>query len=139
MTKTAYTDNAIFNNPQLNAICDDFLQKLVDKFASGEPGGEIEIYSTFILSGRAAAIIQGEVYPGATNITFETSSEIIFQYLQGHIEEFYNCNAIALADRILFYPFGFYFEIWFSPTPMVELEFENIYVQETSKIPLATL
>ena len=139
MTKTSYAENNIFTNKQLNVVCDTFLKAIVDKFTSGGEEGDDVIYRAFILSGRASAMLQDAVYDGIKNIVFQTSNPDIFEYLKVNIFRFFDCKTIAFADRIILYPLGFYFEIWFSPDPMTELEISNIYLQHIDFIPEETL
>ena len=140
MTPTSYTDHTIFDNPQVNSICDYIFAKLVAQFPPDVSDLENDfIYKGFILSGRGAAIMQGASGILLENIIFQTYQEEIYRYLKTNLADIFKCPVIIFKERILCYPLGFYFEIWWSDDPLNETLNSGIYIQQTASIPSETL
>lgn len=135
-----YQLNEIFENPTVNQLCDLIFSKLLEKFPaqSSDPTNDF-LYKGFILSGRAAAILQGETNIPLNNIVFETYQTEIYKYLQVVLPSTFKSSVIAFKERILFYYAGLYFEFWWSEDPLNEIEISGIYVQTLSNIPSPTL
>lgn len=142
MTATAYTTNTIFENSQVNALCDLLFKKLIEQFPPELPEDpdNFFVYKGIVLSGAAAAIMQGATEVGINNITFETDQEDILKWLQTNIGKIFNCRVINFKNRILFYPFDkYYFEIWWCPGGCKEILSSGIYIQDDSFINPETL
>lgn len=141
MTTTSYTDNSIFASVQLNAICDYIFTNLVDAFPpeSGDPTNNF-VYHGVILSGRAAAILQGATTVDINNVIFQVSDPDIISYLRNNLSKLFNCKQIDFKERILFYPLDNHFEIWITESgDMHPTEESRIQVQTSSNIPTETL
>lgn len=140
MKTTSYTDNAIFENHQVNAICDLLFTKLVEQFPPdvSDPDNDY-VYKGIILSGNGAKILNGGTATPLQNIVFECDEPVIFEGLPKYITNILKCKMIVLKNRILFYPFDFYFEIWFAPSGNKESLVNDIYVQQTAFINPETL
>lgn len=141
MTTTSYTDNSIFESAQLNAICDFIFTNLVEAFPpeSGDPTNNF-IYNGIILSGRAAAILQGATSADINNVIFQVSDLEIISYLRINLSNLFNCKQIDFKERILFYPLDYHFEIWITESAdMHPTEESRIQVQTSSNIPTETL
>lgn len=142
MTSTAYTTNTIFENPQVNALCDLLFKKLIEQFPPVLPDDpdNFFVYKGIVLSGKGAAIMQGATEVGINNITFETDQEDILKWLQTNVGKIFNCRVINFKNRILFYPFDkYYFEIWWRSDGCKELLSSGIYIQDDSFINPETL
>lgn len=134
MTNTAYTDNSIFENPQVNALCDLLFFKMTEQFPAVLPGDpdNFYIYKGIVLSGKGAAIIQGTTAVDLQNIVFEIDQANVFAWLQNNVAKIFNCKVINFKNRILFYPFDkYYFEIWWLPGGCKEISAAGIFVQDT--------
>ena len=141
MNSTSYTDNEIFANPQINAIIDLLFQKLEIQFPAGDSDRNNNfLFQGLILSGKAANILQGATDEPVNNIVFETFNIDIYDYFIRFIDEdFPNSNSIKFKDRILFYPYGHFFEIWFAKTTLSPVSTNGIYIQSKNNIPEETL
>jgi hypothetical protein len=141
MTTTSYTDNSIFESAQLNAICDFIFTKLVEAFppGSGDPTNNF-VYRGVILSGRAAAILQGATSADINNVIFQVSNPDIISYLRNNLVSLFNCKQVDFKERILFYPLDNHFEIWITDSlDMHPREESRIQVQTDTYIPTQTL
>jgi hypothetical protein len=141
MTTTSYTDNSIFENAQVNAICDYIFTSLVEAFPpeTGDPINNF-VYHGVILSGRAAAILQGATIVDIKNLIFQVSDPDIISYLRNNLSKLFNCKQIDFKERILFYPLDYHFEIWITEgADMYPTEESRIQVQTSSNIPTETL
>lgn len=140
MDTASYKDNSIFENEQINAICDILFEKLVIQFPPDISDVDNDyVYKGIILSGRGAAILQGATATDLKNIIFQTYQTEIYTYLKTALAEIFKCPVIVFNERILFYPFGHYFEIWWSSDPLEEKLHSGIYIQQTASIPNITL
>jgi serine/threonine-protein kinase RIO1 len=140
MNSGIYQTKEIFQDKKVNQICDLLFDKLVEQFPKdlSDPSNDY-IYKGFILSGRAAAILQGTTATDLNNIVFQTHHVNIYKYLQTGLADIFKCPVIVFKERILFYYLGFYFEIWWSEPLLTEVLVDDIYVQLTANIPAATL
>jgi hypothetical protein len=136
----SYTSENIFE-PRINAICDRIYSLLYEFLPPEESEAEDYIYLAFVLSGKAAAILQGETAEPINNIVFETSNETLFAWCKANLaEKLGNCRRIIFKERILIYPNDYIFEILFSATALdPELHATNIYLNNILNIPEETL
>jgi hypothetical protein len=141
MRPTSYTENTIFENPQVNALCDLLFIKLVAQFPpEGLDSNNYYIYKGIILSGNGAKIMNGETATNLKNIVFECDKLTVFQFLTANIHKIFPGKSIKFKNRILAYPFDdYYFEIWYNPTLNKEILNSGIYVQQTAFINPETL
>lgn len=140
MNTTSYTDNTIFENQQVNALCDLLFTKLVAQFppAAGDPNN-FYIYKGIILSGNGAKIMNGATPSNLKNIVFECDQLDVFEFLMAKIQKILPGKTIKFKNRILAYPFDHHFEIWYNPTLNKETLNSGIYVQLTAFINPETL
>jgi len=131
------TDN-IFANASLNYLCDRIYELIEANFPPGESGDPQAVKKNFLLTGRAADIIQGATAQPINNLIFITDESAYFKFCQSKLAELLQCQSIVLKDRILLYPLGFYFEIWFSETTTTNTMVGTIYYQINTQIPTET-
>lgn len=135
----SYQSQNIFSDPKLNAICDLILKQLFDTFPATELLDPNYVYVSFILSGKAAAIVQGETSSAVKNIVFQTSNIDFYNFCQSTLPTIlFNCKMIAFKENILLYPLDYFFEIWLSDT-IEPILVNNIYVQQLLSIPEESL
>lgn len=140
MVPNSYQTREIFEDTKANQICDMLFTKLVEQFPPNISDVDNDtIYKGIILSGRAAAIYQGEPNIDLVNIVFQTYQEEVYQYLQKALGNIFNCQVMCFKERILWYPYGYYFEIWWSEAPLQEQLVNGIYMQNLLSIPTETL
>jgi len=134
----SFTSKSIFKDPRLNAQIDFLYETMAKEFTTDDPDEDSQkVQKHFVLSGRAAAILQGELSQNIDNIVFETNQQDYFRWLK----EFCDTNKfkwIGFKNKILFYPNGFYFEVWMTDTISL-VTHENIYLQSLNLIPEDTL
>jgi hypothetical protein len=131
---TKFVDNTIFKDREVNVFCDKIYTALQNHFDGIEP--EVIIVNHFLLSGRVAAIIQGEEYDEVNNIIFQTDEVAVYEWLiQNLPAAFSGAKSLALKNRILIYGAAFIMEVWFSETTLDPKTFENIKVQFKPAIP----
>jgi hypothetical protein len=140
MTTTSYTDNSIFENKQINALCDLLFTTLVQQFppAVDDPNNYY-IYKGVVLSGTAAKILNGDTPEDLKNIVFECDQLDVFEFLQAAIQKNLTGKIIKFKNRIFIYPFDYYFEIWYKSDGNKEIENSGIYIQETAFINPETI
>lgn len=140
MTTTSYTDNNIFENKQVNAICDLLFTKLVEKFPpTPSDASNFKVYKGVILSGDGAKILNGGSVKELKNIVFECDQLDIFKYLSYNIQNILPGKSIKFQNRILAYPFDKYIEIWFKSSENKPNLQSDIFVQLTAFINPETL
>ena len=137
----SYTSENIFSDTRINALCDRIYAVMYEALPPTEAQPEDYIYLAFVLSGRSAAILQGETAAPINNIVFETSNETLFAWCSQNLaEKLGNCRRISFKERILLYPNGYYVEVLFSDTALDLVTYEtNIYLNNISIIPEETL
>ena len=136
MNITSYTDNQIFTNNQINALCDLLFSKLVDAFPPvGLDVDNDYVYQGIILSGKAAEITQNPKVEAANNIIFQTDNAALYKFVQDNFKTIFNCSGIVFQERTLFYPFDYYFEVWYDPTALHPVVSNNVYMQDIDFIP----
>lgn len=128
-----FVQNKIFNDRSVNVFCDRIYNALKAEF---NEESDIDVTNHFLLSGRAAAIMQGEEYENVNNIIFQTDSQAIFDWLgQNPNSAFSGAKTLRFKNRVLVYPNQFILEIWFSDTALNPKTFENIKIQFKPEIP----
>jgi hypothetical protein len=136
MNTTAYTDNAIFQNNQINAIIDLLFLKITEQFPAVNPDvANDAVFQHIILSGNAALIIQNPKIESLKNIIFQCDNQVIYDWIALNYQNIFNCSGMIFRERIIFYPFGFYFEIWFSSINLNPIVAQNITIQHIDSIP----
>lgn len=143
MTNTAYTENNIFENPQVNDLCDYLFTKLTEAFPAevGDPDN-FYIYKGIVLSGVASNVLQGATAEDLKNIVFEIDQENVYRWLANNVSKIFNCKVLKFKERLLFYPFDkYYFEIWWvvDSGGCKAISNSGIFVQENSFINPQTL
>lgn len=137
----SYTSETIFQDSRINAIADRIYELLYEALPPSEAQPEDYIYIAFVLSGKAANILQGATASPINNVTFQTSNAVLFKWCSDNLaQKLNNSRCIRYNNRILVYPFDFYFEILFSEVALLPIEHNtNIYIQDESAIPAETL
>ncbi|MFY0481478.1 hypothetical protein ACI6PS_02635 [Flavobacterium sp. PLA-1-15] len=140
MSYNKYQVNNIFAEPRLNAISDFIIEKLMEKFPKSEDEEFNEnILEGFILSGKASAILQGDL-GSINNVVFVTNKTQIYNWLIENIGKVLRCKQISFKKRILFYPHpDLYFEVWLMETDLEIIPINEINIQILSQIPIETL
>ena len=136
----SYTSEKIFAEERVNNILDYLFTKLVEKFPATIPDPDNDyVYKGLLLTGKASAIMQGATNVEIKNITLQVDDELIYNFLYDIIPKLFNCKVIIFKERILFYPFDLFFEIWLTPGDLKPILNTTVYVQDTIFIPTETL
>lgn len=131
---TKFVDNNIFKDRAVNVIIDRMYTVVQDHFETEEP--ELLVANHLLLSGRAAAVMQEEEYDEINNVVFQTDNQDIFDYLAASAATvFGGARCLAMKNRLLVYPAGFFMEIWFSEDAVDPKTFENVKIQFLPIIP----
>lgn len=135
-----YSEATIFSDQKINDLCDFIFAKLVERFP---PAPEDEhndyVYKHFVLSGKAANILQGVSGTTINNITFETDDQNIYYFCQNDLPKLlFKAQAILYKERTLLYPLNYFFEIWKTDT-IDAIEIDGIQLQNKNIIPAETL
>lgn len=130
-----FVSNAIFDNYQANAFCDEICN-LLSKDGS--------FPSNLALSGKASKSLQEENYSAVIyNIVFRVDDWSAYLNLSEKLGGYVIRNYQKYHERLMFtYLSGrinVCFEIWFSSTPLNRLLKKNIYLENISNIPLNLL
>lgn len=141
MSYTNFTTDAVFTEPRLNAFCDLLIESVLQAFPPEvmDPENDYVLTST-ILSGKAAAILQGdsgEIH----NVTFICGREAIYNWILENVGSIvFKCKQISFKNRILLYPHpDLYFEIWYTTDDPEIAESGSINIHTLSDIPPQTL
>lgn len=126
-----FVSNAIFDNFQANAFCDEICNLLTE-------GNSFP--SNLALSGKAAKSLQeGNSSATVNNIIFRLDDWSAYLFLSEKLSSYTIRNYQKYHERLMFtYAAGrvsVCFEIWFSSTPLNRILNKNIYVENISNIP----
>jgi|GEM_PF-7098570 hypothetical protein len=136
-----YTSENIFSDQRQNEVCDRMFESLQVAFPEGEQdSGNLFVFHSCILSGKAAAIMRGDMGE-IRNVTFQVDNIDIYNWLAQNLgTEVFKCNSIGFKNRILLYPLpDLFFEIWFNNKPNSPNYNGSIYFQSIEEIPTQTL
>lgn len=140
MNTSSYTDNTIFTNNQINAICDFIFLKLTEEFPPEGADTENDfVFEHFILSGRASKQKQRLSDVPVKNIIFQCDNNTIYEWFALNYQNIFEGKGMIFKERIILYPFGYYFEIWFSNTALNPITSTGINIQNVKDIPLILL
>ncbi len=129
-----FVDNTIFKDRTVNVFIDKMYTMIQDYFETENPA--LSIVNRLVLSGRAAAIMQGEEFEEVNNVVFQTDNSEVFTYIAKSAQTVFDgARCLVLKNRILIYPEGFFMEIWFSEEANDPKTFENIRIQFLPIIP----
>lgn len=123
---TNYQDNIIFSTRSANALVDRMFTVLVQEFPTAP--------DQLILSGRAAAILQGDPAIPLHNITFETDNDEIMKFIRENIATILRCEVFTYSNRTTFIANNMYFEVW-QTTAISIVRNSGIILQNKSNIP----
>lgn len=136
---TNYQDHFIFQIRSANTIVDMMFTALDKEFPTVLPDEfNIPLRDHFVLSGRAAAILQGERETPLSNIVFETDSDVFMNFIHAKIAKILNCEVVKYKNRTTFIANGMYFEIWKTDTINL-VRASGIVMQNRINIPINTL
>lgn len=130
-----FVSNAIFDNYQANAFCDEICNLLSE-------GNTFP--SNLALSGKAAKSLQeGNNSAAVYNIIFRVDDWSAYLDLSESLSGYTIRNYQKYHERLMFtYLSGrvtVCFEIWFSSTPLNRVFNKNIYLEHKNNIPLNLL
>jgi hypothetical protein len=125
-----YSINKTFEDSSVNVVLDRMNYEVVKAFPF------VSVDKALGLTGRAAAVLQGQSLEELENVIFITNDTDIFNFFQTALPEKFDSLGVArLKDRTLYYFPGFYFEIWFSDTENLGLvNIGGIFMQSHNKI-----
>lgn len=130
-----FQDNFIFQTRSANTIVDMMFTALDKEFPTVLPDDfNVPLRDHFVLSGRAAAILQGDPETALSNITFETDSDIFMTFIRDKIATLLNCEVFKYQNRTTFIANGIFFEIWKTDTINLARS-SGIVIQNKTNIP----
>ena len=143
----SYQSKQVFKNDRINAVIDYIFENLIIAFPPPvEDGTAYTVYGRMILSGKAAAILQGESDSPVNNITLQTDKLEFYLWCVKNLPRIFNCRKIAFKNQLLLYPNDFFIEIWYTPTIEDDVDsglkisvVDTIFVQQIAYIPTETL
>jgi hypothetical protein len=124
-----YTADKIFNNPLINTFIDNVVFRLMQFIADEELS--LDIKTVFALSGKAAAILQGETSTPVKNIIFVVKDEELFSFLK--TMDYPLTKRIVFQEKVLFYYADAYFEFHLVDT-FTKVNYNSISLQLDSEI-----
>lgn len=134
----SYQTEEIFADARLNAIADHIIARATTSMAVLNPG--LDVPSSIVLSGRAAAIMQGAAAAEINNVVFQVQSELLFSWLVKNLPREFGCKSIGFKERLLAYPLDYFVEVWYSPGEAVKpVAVHGITMQQIEFIPEETL
>lgn len=135
-----FQTNAIFDQANANITCDLLVNSLIEAFPNLAPenNNRADVLEHFLLSGRAAALLQEYADVEINNITFQTDNANFMDYIRNNIQSIVECEVFKYADRTTFISRGIYYEVWEADTVDGVLA-SGIYVQSIRVIPLNLL
>lgn len=126
----SYSANKIFKDSKINALLDNLYYQIIK-------GSSVQdLSSIFVLSGKAAAILQGAADEPLKNIVFQTNDAKILQFAQFEIKNIINSitGVIAFKDRVLLYYKECYIEIWYNAAAIATVVVNNVELQDINEI-----
>jgi hypothetical protein len=127
MAYTNYSDNEIFDDAQLNMLCNAIINYVIEDL-------EVDA-SDFVLSGSAAAVLQGATVIDPRVVPFVTAQSSVFNaFSDGFAQRFPDFQVIKLNNVVYFSKSNYLFELWLLTTVKDET-FNNIKVQNSTQIP----
>lgn len=125
-----YTENTIFGDSRVNTILDRILYEL----AAGVPGFDPAAH--IVLTGRAAAELQGEDPALCNNVILLTANADVQAYVQDGLSKKIGATGAArFIDRTIFYFENYlHLEIWYQAALIKTVATHGIYVQDISEI-----
>lgn len=110
MAYDKYSKATVFENKNINAVCNRIIQILIDEFTLPT------LETDFCLTGTVAKIIQGASLEDITVIPFATKNLAIFKYCGNELAKEIDAAAVNLKDRVQMNYKGIYFEFWYEAT-----------------------
>lgn len=136
----SYVTDTIFEDTRLNALIDKIYDEMYARFPATESEDVRYIEKTFLLSGRAADILQGATVQPIKNIVFQTKNEILYNFCKNELPKIFQCKAVFFKERILVYPLDYFFEVWLNaPEDSLTLVVQGTnFILDESLIPEET-
>lgn len=128
---TAYSEQEVFERDELNVFCNVLLSRIFRKFNS-----DFLIDESFLLTGKAARIVQGEGVSEINTISFITDRNEIFLYLKENLSDLFpQSRTLAYSDHIRVETLNFKMEIWIDSPFRRVVEVNNVFCQDATDIP----
>jgi len=106
-----FTEANFFADPRHNQVVDLIYYHLVEWSRIQDP--EVNIDDVYCISGKAAAIWQGETDTPVNNAIFITDNEELFQYILKSVPSLVKLPAVKFQEKLLIYAPDLYIEIHF--------------------------
>jgi len=135
----SYSSVGVFTPKSVNTIMDLILFHVQNFCTAQDPA--IVMNDVFVLSGKAAFLLQDETTEAIKNVILITDSVAVFEFvtfqLQNRIPQ---KGVVKFKNRVLFYFPEFYLEIWFTETELNVRDMgDGIKLQLNEDIPTETL
>lgn len=135
----SYSSVGVFTPKSVNTIMDLILFHVQNFCTAQDPA--IIMNDVFVLSGKAAFLLQDETTEAIKNVILITDSVAVFEFvtfqLQNRIPQ---KGVVKFKNRVLFYFPEFYLEIWFTETELNVRDMgDGIKLQLNEDIPTETL
>jgi hypothetical protein len=124
-----YTADKIFQNPAVNTFIDNVIFRSIAYLTANFP--LVDIKTVFALSGKAAAILQGETLSEVNNIIFVVTSEELFSFLK--TMDYPLTRRIVFQEKVLFYHADAFFEFHLVES-FTKVDYNSISLQLDSEI-----
>lgn len=130
MAYNLYTTQEVFAQEDLNIICNQIMQTLIDKFT------EVTLNGFFGVTGTVAKIIQGEPNEAVKCIAFATSNADVFTLFRTDIlKAIKYTGCILYNDKIEIITPKLYIECWFRDSAITLVNTSGIYGEDKTEIP----
>lgn len=125
-----YTDNSIFADSRVNAILDRIYYEITTAVPGFTPASQL------VLTGRAAAELQGEDPALCNNVILLTNSADVQQFVQDMLPKKVGATGAArFNDRtIIYFQDYLYLEVWYQPGLIKVVTASGVYVQDKFEI-----
>ncbi|OIQ22061.1 MAG: hypothetical protein BM557_01395 [Flavobacterium sp. MedPE-SWcel] len=124
-----FSINKTFKDSSVNALLDNLYYQLEKHFP------EVDTSKNFVLTGRAAAILQGSEANDLDNIVFITSDKDVFSFVQQKLNQYLKTKgAVLFKERVLFYFDGLHLEIWTTDDALNVVNKNQIFIQHIDDI-----
>lgn len=131
MAYQLYTTEGVFQDPNINAICNGIMNGLEAQFTAPT------LNAAFGLTGSCAKIVQGAANMPVPVIAFVVNSTLIYDYLKANMGSYIQKiqGIIAFTDRFQVMAPRVYIEVWFKAGALNLIDSNGIFSEDINYIP----
>jgi len=124
-----YSTNKIFADSKINTAIDRLHYEI------GVALPELVVDDHIELTGRAAAILQGQAVQACKNVILLVNDASAYSFIQNGLpKKLTHKGVVKFKERTIYYLEGLILEIWYVVYPMDKLLAGGVYVQHITKI-----